>query len=318
MPFHFGPLHLFPPGERFLGVQAWRYAVLLFGLLTTLAAGRTAKWFFETYALRLAAKTRWQGDDLVLQGAAQPASLLVHSLGIYAAVMFVLAGVAPQAVGSIFGKVCFGVAAGALLWYVYRLIEVADHYLRMLAARSDNDFDDSFVDILRKTFRLFVVVVGGMFIGRNVLDWDITAVLASAGVLGLAVAFAAQDTIANFFGTLMLLVDKPFKVGDRVIVQGAEGPVEAIGFRSTRIRTLDGHQVSIPNKEVANAKVENVGRRPFIKRVTNLGITYDTPVVKVERALAIVRGILRDHKGMDPAFPPRVHFTEFNDCSLNL
>ena len=304
--------------RQMLGIELWRYAALLTLLLITFVLARCGRLVLEKYALKAAARTRWQIDDLVFEHAGRPLSLLVHSLGVYLAVMCFMAGSAPPAVQAFFGRACFGVAAAAVLWYIYRLIDVVDHYLKRLAQNTNNALDDAFADVVRKTLRLAVLVIGTMVIAKNVLDWDITALLASAGILGLAVAFAAQDMIANFFGTLMLLLDRPFKVGERIKLGGADGPIESIGFRSTRIRTLDGHQVSIPNREVANAAIENVGRRPHIKRVSNITITYDTPLAKVERALAIVRGILADHPGMDPDFPPRVYFNEFNDCSLNL
>jgi MscS family membrane protein len=116
----------------------------------------------------------------------------------------------------------------------------------------------------------------------------------------------------------MIMVDKPFVVGDRVVVEGVDGPVEDIGFRSTRIRSLTGHLVAVPNEKMARINIENIGRRPSIRRLTNITITYDTPPEKVERALTIVRKILENHEGMDPDFPPRVYFNEFNDSSLNI
>jgi len=300
------------------GIELWRYVALLVALLLTFLGARIARWLLRDYLLRLAARTHWRVDDLVLEGAVEPTSLFLTVLGVYVAVMFVMAGHAPAMLQLYFRRICCAVAAGAILWYAYRLVGIVDHLLRRFARRTDTEFDDSFIDVMRKTLRVFVLVVGAMVIGKNVLKWDITALLASAGVVGLAVAFAAQDTVANFFGTLMLLLDKPFRVGERVVIDGMEGPVEAIGFRSTRIRTLDGHQVTIPNKIAANVTIENVGRRLHIKRVSNIGITYDTPVAKVEKALTIIREILKDHKGMDPELPPRVHFNEFCDCSLNI
>jgi len=304
--------------QQIAGIEVWRYAALLALLLITFVAARLARWFFQEYAIRAASRTKWEVDDLVLERAAEPASVFIQAIGVYWAVMCVLVGHSPLRLQDYFGRVCLTVAAGAFIWYLYRLVGVADHYLRKLAARTDNDLDDTFVDVLRKTFRASVLAVGAMYVGKNLFHWDITALLASAGIVGVAVAFAAQDTIANFFGTLMLLTDRPFKVGERVKMAGEDGSVESIGFRSTRLRTLAGHQVSIPNKTAANAVVENVGRRPHIKRVSNITITYDTPVAKVERALEIVRNILANHRGMDPEFPPRVHFNEFNDWSLNL
>jgi MscS family membrane protein len=94
--------------------------------------------------------------------------------------------------------------------------------------------------------------------------------------------------------------------------------VESVGFRSTRIRLLNGHLVSIPNEKVVNSEVENVGRRPNIRWLTQIGITYDTPPGKVEEAVDILMQILQDHEGMDAEFPPRVHFNGFNDWSLNI
>jgi MscS family membrane protein len=142
--------------------------------------------------------------------------------------------------------------------------------------------------------------------------------LASLGIGGLAVAFAAKDSIANFFGTLTILFDKPFQVGDRIVINNFDGSVENVGFRSTRIRLLNGHLVSIPNEKVVNSEVENISRRPNIRWLTQIGITYDTPPEKVQAAVDLLRDILADHEGMHTDFPPRVHFNAFNDWSLNI
>ena len=131
-------------------------------------------------------------------------------------------------------------------------------------------------------------------------------------------ALAAQDTLKNFFGSIMIMLDKPFTIGQRIIVEGHDGVIEQIGFRSTRVRTLTGHLVTVPNDKMATSSVENIGQRPSIRRLTNITITYDTPPEKVEKAVSIIREILDNHEGMDPEFPPRVYFNEFNDTSLNI
>jgi len=102
----------------------------------------------------------------------------------------------------------------------------------------------------------------------------------------------------------MLFVDKPFEMGDRIVVNGYDGPVEEVGLRSTRIRTLDGHLVTIPNGELAHEKIQNISKRPFLKRVANITVTYDTPPEKVERAVEILQDILDDHEGMSSDWPP--------------
>lgn len=305
-------------GRRVAGVAIWRYLLFVLVVLGALLGGALVAWFLRHYAVRLTAKTRWHLDDHLISNAAQPAQLVVQALGIWLGLMLLVVGAVPISIAGVCTRLAMTVVAGAVLWYLYRLVDVADRYLRTLAERDDNPLDTTVVDVARRALRISVLVIGIVFIGNNLLDWDITALLASAGVVGLALAFAAQDTIANFFGTLMVLVDRPFRVGERVVIDGADGPVESIGFRSTRIRTLDGHLVTLPNKSVANAKVENVGRRPSIKRVGTLRITYDTPVEKVQKALQIVRDILAGHRCQDPSMPPRVNFVDFADCALTI
>ncbi|MCD8481953.1 MAG: mechanosensitive ion channel family protein [Verrucomicrobia bacterium] len=120
------------------------------------------------------------------------------------------------------------------------------------------------------------------------------------------------------FGSIVIFSDRPFEVGDRLQVDGVDGPVVEVGFRSTKIRTLDGHLVTIPNGELVNKNIVNIAKRPYIRRTLNVTITYDTPPEKVEEALAILKSMLDNHEGMDPAFPPRVVFNEFNSTSLNI
>jgi len=113
-------------------------------------------------------------------------------------------------------------------------------------------------------------------------------------------------------------LDKPYQVGQRIVAKGHDGVVEDIGLRSTRLRLLTGHQTTIPNEQMATTDIENIDRRPNIRRQFNIAIRYDTPLEKVDRALNIIQGILDNHEGMDPELPPRVCFNEFNRDSLNI
>ena len=150
------------------------------------------------------------------------------------------------------------------------------------------------------------------------IGFDVSTVFAGLGIGGLAVALAAQDTLKNFIGSIMILLDKPYHVGQRIVVKGHDGVVEEIGLRSTKMRLLTGHLTTIPNDEIARTDVENISRRPHIRRVTNISITYDTPQEKVEKAVNIILEILDNHEGMDPGFLPRAYFNDFNPASLNL
>jgi MscS family membrane protein len=169
----------------------------------------------------------------------------------------------------------------------------------------------------RTAIRITLVIAAVLFWLDNI-GFKVSTLLAGLGVGGLAFALAAQDTLKNLLGSIMILLDKPYKVGQRIVVKGHDGIVEEIGLRSTRIRLLTGHQTAIPNEEMAKIDIENIGQRPHIRRKANIGITYDTPPQKIEKAVDIILQILENHEGMDPDFPPRAYFNEYNPYSLNI
>jgi MscS family membrane protein len=157
-----------------------------------------------------------------------------------------------------------------------------------------------------------------LFKGLSELGISLIPLITGLGVGGLAVALAARPTIENLIGGLMILADRPYRVGQRIIVRGNDGIVQQIGLRSTKIRLLKGPQVTIPNEEMAKAEIENVARRQYLRRSSNITIKIDTPPEKVEKAVDIIKDILDDHEGKDPKRRPRVYFTEFNPDSLNI
>ena len=153
---------------------------------------------------------------------------------------------------------------------------------------------------------VILLILGGQHLGI-----PIGTLLASAGIGGIAIALGAQDTLKNIFSTIAIMADKPCRVGDRIIVDRFDGFVEDIGLRSTKLRLLDSHLVTIPNDQLAGRDVENVSARSNIRRNAEIHIPLDTPCEKVERAVAIIREVLTDHEGMDPEHRPRVFFDEF-------
>jgi len=175
--------------------------------------------------------------------------------------------------------------------------------------------DAQFIRIVSK----LISIIGGLLVflaGGQYLGIPVTTLLASAGIGGLAVALAAQDTLKTLFGTMTLLADKPFRVGERIVFAKYDGVVEDIGLRSTKLRLLTGHQVAVPNDELTRTHIENVGRRRHIRRVANIHIPLDTPREKLEKAVAAIRAVVANHEGMDPAFPPRVCFFDFQPTAF--
>jgi MscS family membrane protein len=174
--------------------------------------------------------------------------------------------------------------------------------------------------LLRLTARIVGIVLGLViiFYGASQIGIPLVGVLTGVGVGGLAIALAAQDSLKNLLGSLMIFMDQPYKPGERIVVESHDGFVEQIGLRSTKIRMLDGALTSIPNEKMANLDIENIGRRSFIRRQTNITLSYGTPPDKMEKAVDIIKDILQDHEGMRPELPPRVFFNEFNPDSLNI
>jgi len=170
--------------------------------------------------------------------------------------------------------------------------------------------DAQFIRIISRLTAMVLVVI--LFLeGGNFLGIPLTTLMASAGVGGLAFALAAQDMLKNLFGTIMLLTDKPFRVGERIVFGKYDGVVEDIGLRSTRLRLLTGHQATIPNDELARTDIENVGRRPHIRRVTDIHIPLDTSRGKLEHAVEIVRQTVNEGRDWPAEFPPRIYFLDF-------
>lgn len=293
----------------------WRYLAVLGALVILFVGGKLLVSFLSTMTAALGDTEEKARMRLVLQAALWPIRILLFAIGIYAVKELL---VMPATAERVAGGAVSVLSALVVVLFVYRLLDVLEYELTRFAKREDTKLDLNFVKLIRLITNVLVVVFGGIFILQAITGKPLNALLAGLGIGGLAVALAAQDTLKNFFGSIMIMLDKPFVVGDRVVVDGVDGPVEDIGFRSTRIRTLTGHLVAVPNEKMATINIENIGRRPSIRRLTNITITYDTPPEKVQRALTIVREILENHEGMDPDFPPRVYFNEFNDASLNL
>lgn len=161
-----------------------------------------------------------------------------------------------------------------------------------------------------RTLLAISVVLAAVLSWLQNLGFNIGAVLAGLGVGGLAVALAAQDTLRNFIGSLMILIDRPYGVGDRIVAKGHDGIVEEIGLRSTKLRQLDGALTTIPNAEMAATDIEAIAKRPYIVRKGKVHVALDTPSAELNRAVEIVKKALEGHEGMEADRPPRVYFDQ--------
>ncbi|MEB2776825.1 mechanosensitive ion channel family protein [Algoriphagus sp. D3-2-R+10] len=193
----------------------------------------------------------------------------------------------------------------------YKLADVVAAYFTKLATKTESTLDDQLVPLMRKTLKAFVIIVGTLFILRDGLNLDIIPFLTGLSIGGVAIALAAQDTIKNFFGSVMIFIDKPFQVGDWITSGDIDGTVEEVGFRSTRIRTFRNSLMYVPNGKIADAVLDNHGLRQYRRFYSTLTITYDTPPELVDEFVKGLREIVLAH----PSTRKDVFHIYFNNLS---
>ncbi len=202
------------------------------------------------------------------------------------------------------------------IWSAYRLVDVVGLYLHHFASRTDSTLDDVLIPLATKTLKVFVSVMGLLFI-TDALNLNITGVLASLGLGGLAFALAAKDMVQNLFGSITVLLDRTFRVGDWIVVGDVEGTVEAIGLRSTKIRTFYNSLVILPNAHFITASVDNMGERHYRRYSSKISLTYDTPPEKIEAFCEGIREIVRLHPYMRKDYF-HVYLNEMGAASLDV
>ena len=204
---------------------------------------------------------------------------------------------------------------------VYVSYRIFDEILNELTIRKGGRFS-TFGTVLKPMFRkigLTIILIGGVIYALSAIGIDVTALLAGAGVAGLVIAFAAQDTLSNFFSGIHLLLDRPFRIGDIILLESGEYcRVENVGMRSTKLYSLFDHELIIlPNNSVANQKIINIVQPDTrIRKTINVGVAYGSELDKVKK---ILMDVAKDHEKVvnETGFEPVVRFVEFGESSLN-
>jgi len=201
-------------------------------------------------------------------------------------------------------------------WFAVRFINaLISEYVEPIANDPNNKrIDSNFLPIIRRTLLGIIWAIGGVMALNNA-GVNVGTLVASLGIGGLAFALAAQDTIKNIFGGITIFTDRPFRIGDRIKVDGFDGIIEDIGVRSTRLRTLDRCLVTIPNYKIVEASVENVSEEPMRRIVSKLGLTYSTTPEKMKEAIDILKNLPKKVKGIDSK-EIFVFFSDFADFSM--
>lgn len=185
------------------------------------------------------------------------------------------------------------------------------------ASKTESTIDDQLAPLATKTLKVLVVIMGILMLLKS-CGADVTALLAGLGIGGVALAFAAQDTVANVFGTITILLDNPFKMGDRIKIGDTEGLVEEVGFRSTRIRTFYNSTITLPNSVVAKEKIDNLTERNGIVRFRQVvALTYDATMPQIQQFIQSLKYQLKQDPTVDQT-RISISLNGFGDSSLNV
>ncbi len=302
--------------QTVLGVSITRLIIAFTVLLAALLLKRIIAYLFTKSLVKAAEKTRSKMDDLLLKNLKKPAELLVVVAGLYISLIILQLPTKPTNLAQLGQNIVQGLFMFNIAWGCYNMVALLEYWLHQWAKQTESTLDDHLVPFIRKTLRVFIVILVFMFLVQN-LGYSISGLLASLGLGGLAVALAAKDSLSNIFGSIMILLDRPFVIGDWIKAGDLEGHVEEIGFRSTRIRTFAKTLITIPNSVLMNMSIDNFSQMPKRRIKLTVGVTYDTTPAQMRQAVAAIKQMLREHPAIHQEFF-LVNFTDFGASSLDI
>ena len=254
--------HFLLPGYQWIALAAIVLLGLLADRLTRLTLNILIKVWF---------RLRHRAQAPVIANMWRPVGLFMQGVTWYAATKWI--GLPTQILSVLLvGLMYFAVVTG--VWTSFHLIDLAARIAARRVARTASRFDDVLVPLLATSFKIAATCIGNV-ICINVIDTPLATPL--TGLLGIGtLALTSQDAVSNLFGSLTVLLDRPFEVGDWIVADGVEGTVEAVGYRSTRVRTFYNSIISVPNSRFTTSAVDNLERRQYRRFKTVIGLQYDT------------------------------------------
>ena len=299
--------------HKWLGLQYWQWLSVLLIVFVGIVVDLVVRFAVGAALTRQLDRHRIRIDDRVRTTFLRPLGVLAMGAFWWIGVRFL---VLPESWDLVLFPAAKVVTCIAGVWVVYRLIDLVGAYLAGRAEKTKSKFDDLLVPLVRRTLKLVVIVVGFVFLA-DVFEWELTNVLAGLGIGGLAIGLASRETIQNFFGSITVLVERPFQIGDWIVVGDVEGTVESVGFRSTRVRTFYNSLVTVPNGSLLTSHIDNYGARRFRRIKAMLSLTYDTPPEKIDAFCEGIRELIRRHPYTRKDYF-HVYFNQFADASLNV
>lgn len=300
--------------ETYLGSTIPEYLLFFFVLLLGAVLGRSLSFFYRRRLRRTAEATETEVDDIILYALGRPVVLLGIVFGAIAG-RRILTPVEP--LRTILNASVEIPVVLTIAWISVRLTDgFIEAYLVKYVERTETKLDDELVPIVSRITNIAIVSIAGVVI-LDSLGYDVTAVIASLGVAGVAIAFASRKTMADIFGGAHILTTKPFLIDDIVDIDGTTGTVENIGLRTTRIRDFDGRVITLPNSSIANAEVRNISSEPTRRVKTFIGLSYDTTPAEMDAAIDLATETVNSVDGIDTD-QTGAWFWDYGDSSMKV
>lgn len=299
-----------------IGLQPWAMTVFLI-ILVAMSLDFIQRWVLNRLKV-FVSKTDLLWDDALLDAARRPVSLIVWLVGItLAAQMIPVKGAGHLFESGLIVTVRQVAILSALAWFLVAFVKNVENGIIENARREDRKIDQTTVIALGRIIRITIIVTGTL-IALNTMGINVSGLMAAGGIGGLAVGLASKDMLANFFGGFTVYMDRPFSVGDWIVLkdQGIEGVVEDIGWRQTIIRKFDKRPVYVPNAIFTTATVENPSRMSNRRIYEIIGLRYDD-LDRMELITGLVRDMLSSHPEIDEKQTLMVNFDAFNTSSVD-
>ena len=299
--------------QEFYGNSILNWAIAVGILILSFVVVKMLYWIFSNVIRRLTSKTKTNLDDVLIDKLEKPLTYLVLILGYWISIHYL---VFKEEVELVLENVAYFLLVIDVTAILSRIVDaLITEIIMPISEKSDSSFDNQLIPVIQKGVRSIIWILG-IIIGLDNIGFDITAMIAGLGIGGLALALAAQDSVKNIFAGIMIFLDKPFRIKDRIQVDGFDGIVEEVGLRSTRLRTLEGRIVTIPNSRFTDNSVTNVTSQPTLKVKLNLGLTYDTDEAQMQKAIDILEDIVKNQEAITDDYA--AGFNGFGDFSLNI
>ena len=303
-------------GQKIIGISLWQFIAAFLVILAGLIIKRILISIIEKKITEFVEKTEAEWDDLLFEAITKPVNAFIMIGAVHVAV-FLLVFNLENFPTAFIGKSYTVLLGIILIWGVYRLVDVVAHYLDELVANKDEGLKGQFVPLIKKALRILVVIVGALTVLATI-GVNITGLAALLSVGALAISMGSKDSVANLVGTVNILTDRPYKVGDWITVGSSiDGDVEEIGFRSTKIRMFDKTLMTVPNGTLATETIKNWSRMPKRRIKMTIGLTYDASPKQMREALKRIETILKEDEGVDQDYM-LVQFTDFGPSSLDV